>query len=308
VRPGAPDRPAPQAPPRRSLRSAWLVAARPQTLAASVTPVLLGTALAASDGAARGALALAAVATALLLQLGTNFANDLFDFEKGADTEERLGPTRAVAGGLLSPAQMRVGIALAFGGAALTGSFLAAAGGWPFWLLGSLSIAAGLAYTAGPWPLAYHGLGDLTVFAFFGLVAAAGSYAVQAQTLPPRALVVALPSAFLVTAILVVNNLRDLDTDARAGKRTIAVRWGRSGTQAYFAALLLAAFAGVIGLVVAGVVGVLALLPLLTLPAALRALRVVLTRREGPALNGALVQIARVHAAFTLLLAFGVLP
>jgi 1,4-dihydroxy-2-naphthoate octaprenyltransferase len=286
---------------------AWWLAARPQTLAAGVAPVLLGTALAAAAGRARAGPALAAVATALALQVGTNFANDLFDFEKGADTEERLGPTRAVAAGWIGPSEMRLGTALAFAAAVATGSFLVVAGGWPFALLGVLAVAAGLAYTAGPWPLAYHGLGDVTVFVFFGLVAVAGTYAVQAQELPLRVLVCAVPSAALVTAILVVNNLRDVGTDARAGKRTLAVRLGADATRAYYQGLLLLAY-GVLGvLLLSGAVGLSALLPFATLPAALRVARTVRAGSDGPSLNGALAATARLHAVFTLLLALGVL-
>jgi len=290
-----------------SLARAWWLAARPQTLAAGVAPVLLGTALAAADGRARRGCAVAAVVTALLLQVGTNFANDLFDFENGADTGERLGPARAVAAGWISTAQMRVGTALAFGGAAVTGSFLVAAGGWPFALLGVLAVGAGLAYTAGPWPLAYHGLGDVTVFVFFGLVAVAGSYAAQAQELSLRVLAAAVPSAALVTAILVVNNLRDVETDACAGKRTLAVRLGRAATGVYYAGLVALAYGALAVLVRYGELGLPALLPFATLPAALRTARTVRACSDGPLLNGALVATARLHAVFTLLLALGVL-
>jgi 1,4-dihydroxy-2-naphthoate octaprenyltransferase len=286
---------------------AWWLAARPQTLAAGVAPVLLGTALAAANGRARPGLAVAAVATALLLQIGANFANDLFDFEKGADTGERLGPARAVAAGWIAPARMRVGTALAFAAAAAMGSVLVVAGGWFFALLGVLAVVAGLAYTAGPWPLGYHGLGDVTVFVFFGLVAVAGSYALQAQELPLRVLATAVPSAALVTAILVVNNLRDVDTDARAGKRTLAVRLGRRATRAYYGGLLVLAYGALVGLVLEGALGLPALLPLLTLPAAFRAAGTVRADSDGPSLNRALAATARLHAAFTLLLALGVL-
>ncbi len=282
---------------------AWLLAARPQTLAAGVTPVLLGTALAASDGRARTGPAMAAVATALLLQVGANFANDLFDFERGADTEERLGPARAVATGLLSAGQMRRATALAFSAAALTGGFLVWTGGWPFAVAGVLALLAGIGYTAGPWPLAYHGLGDAAVFVFFGVVAVCGAYAVQAEALTGKALLVSLPPAFLVTAILAVNNLRDIDTDARAGKHTLAVRMGRPGTRAYCSLLFVSAYAGFVSLVSAGVLAPPALVGLATLPTAIRVVHTLWTRSDGPALNHALVSTARTHALFTLLLA-----
>jgi len=287
--------------------SAWWLAVRPQTLSAGVAPVLLGTALAAAGGRARAGLALAAVATALLLQIGANLANDLFDFEKGADTEERRGPARAVATGLLSPEQMRAAIVRVFAGAALAGVALVWAGGWPFAVLGALALAAGLAYTAGPWPLAYHGLGDAAVFAFFGVIAVAGTYAVQAGALASKAVLASLPPACLVTAIIAVNNLRDVETDARAGKRTLAVRLGPAATRVYVVSLLAAAYAGLVALVAAGVLGPAALVALATLPLGFRVSRAVASRSDGPGLNDALVGAARTHAAFTLLLAAGVL-
>lgn len=287
--------------------SAWWIAARPQTLTAGAAPVLLGTALAAAEGHVRAGLALAAVAAALLLQIGTNFANDLFDFERGADTKERRGPARAVATGLLAPSQMRVATGVAFGGAALAGATLVWAGGWPFALLGALAVACGLAYTTGPFPLAYHGLGDAAVFVFFGVVAVAGSYAVQAQAISARALLVSLPPACLVTAILAVNNLRDIETDAQAGKRTLAVRIGPVATRIYLASLFVLAYGGLVALVGAGVLGPAALAALGTLPFGLRAAHDAVVCRDGPGLNRALVRTARTHAAFTLLLAAGAL-
>ncbi len=286
---------------------AWLLAARPQTLAAGVAPVLLGTALAAAGGRARAGLAVASVATALLLQVGANFANDLFDFEKGADTGERIGPVRAVATGLLTPAQMRAGTGLAFAGAAVTGAILVWAGGWPFAALGLLCLLAGAVYTGGPWPLAYHGLGDAAVFVFFGVVAVTGSYAVQAQALSAKAVLVSLPPACLVTAILAINNLRDIDTDARAGKRTLAVRLGRPAARAYLLALFGLAYAGLAALVITRLLPPAGLLALVTLPVAWRAATCALTRSDGPALNAALVLAARTHAGFTLLLAAAVI-
>lgn len=285
----------------------WWIAARPQTLLAGVAPVLLGTALAAGEGRARAELALAAVATVLLLQIGTNFANDVFDFEKGADTLERCGPTRAVAAGLISPARMRAAALLAFAGAASAGTVLVWAGGWPFAVLGALALATGLAYTAGPWPLAYHGLGDAAVFAFFGVVAVAGAYAVQAQALSARVLLASLPPACLVTAIVAVNNLRDIETDTRAGKRTLAVRLGPTATRVYLVGLFAAAYAGLGALVAAGVLGSSALVALATLPLAVRAGTAVIARSGGARLNDALLRTARTHVAFTGLLALAVL-
>ncbi len=291
----------------QSRTGAWWLAARPATLTAAVAPVLVGIAVVARDGAARPLAAGAALLTALLLQIGANFANDLFDFEKGADTEERLGPTRAVQSGLLSPSQMRTGTLWAFGAAALAGLVLVALGGWPIAVLGALAIAAGLGYTAGPWPLGYHGLGDLTVFFFFGVVAVAGTGFVQTHHLSALALAAALPMGFLVTSILAVNNLRDIDTDVRAGKRTLAVRMGRTNARRYTAALIGGAYPALAVLGIAFDTSAGILLPLLTLPWAARLMRTVLSRDDAPSLNGALVGCARLHAGFGTLLALGLL-
>jgi len=202
---------------------------------------------------------------------------------------------------------MRAAIALVFAGAALAGAALVWAGGWPFAVLGALSVAAGIAYTAGPWPLAYHGLGDAAVFAFFGVVAVAGTYAVQAGALASKAVLASLPPACLVTAILAINNLRDVETDARAGKRTLAVRLGPAATRVYVVSLLAAAHAGIVALVAASVVGPASLAALATLPLGVRVARAVASRSDGPGLNAALANAARTHAAFTLLLAAGAL-
>ncbi|HEY5658001.1 MAG TPA: 1,4-dihydroxy-2-naphthoate polyprenyltransferase, partial [Myxococcota bacterium] len=252
---------------------AWWSAARPRTLGVSVAPVLVGTAVAHAHGAARALPALAALLGALLIQIGTNLANDLFDAQKGADTDDRIGPPRAVQMGWLTPTQMRNGAALAFAAAAAVGIYLISVGGWPIALVGALSIAAGIAYTGGPWPLAYHGLGDAAVFLFFGVVAVCGTCWVQMLALPGDAIAASLALGALATAVLVVNNLRDVDTDRRAGKRTLAVRWGRRGARAEYAALLLLAYAVPLALWIGGSARAGVLLPLATLPLAARLAR-----------------------------------
>jgi len=186
--------------------TAWILASRPKTLPAAVAPVIVGTAVAARAGAFRPLAALAALLAALLLQIGANYANDLFDFKRGADTETRLGPTRVTATGLLTPRQVAAGMWASFGLAALVGVYLIHVGGWPILFVGVLSILAAVAYTAGPLPLGYHGLGDLAVFVFFGLVAVVGAYYVQAHELTAVAFLAAVPMGALITAILVVNN------------------------------------------------------------------------------------------------------
>jgi 1,4-dihydroxy-2-naphthoate polyprenyltransferase len=286
--------------------AAWVAAARPRTLLAALAPIAVGTAVAAAEGAARPGVAALALFTALALQVAANFANDLFDFENGADTEERRGPPRAVQSGWLSAAEMRAGVGAAVGVALAAGLGLVAVGGWPIAVAGALSVAAALAYTGGPWPLGYHGWGDALVFVFFGGVGVAGSHYVQAGRLSPLALAAAVPVGLLVTAILVVNNLRDLESDARAGKRTLAVRLGARATRAYFAALLAAAFTVPIALAALGRVSVAALLPLATAPLAVQLARRVARARDGASWNDALAGSARLAALFALLFAGGI--
>ncbi|GIV76878.1 1,4-dihydroxy-2-naphthoate polyprenyltransferase [Litorilinea aerophila] len=284
---------------------AWLMAARPKTLPAAVGPVLVGTALAHAHDAFAAGPALAAAAGALLLQIGSNFANDYFDFFKGADPGDRLGPVRVTASGLITPAAMRVGMMVVFGLAALVGLYLIAVGGWPILAIGVLSILAAIAYTGGPFPFGYHGLGDLFVFLFFGLVAVCGTYYVQALTLRPVVVAAAVPVGLLVTAILVVNNLRDIETDRRAGKRTLAVMLGRRGTRAEYFLLLAGAYLVVLGIWLAGQGSAWVLLPWLTLPLTMPLGRNVLTAQDGPTLNATLAGTARLSLLFSLLFALG---
>jgi len=226
----------------------WLLAARPPTLWAAVVPVVVGTALAVADGDFRLPVFLMALAAALLLQVGTNFANDVFDFERGADTGERLGPPRVTQSGLLTPSDVRRGMAAAFGGAMLLGLGLTYYGGWPIIGIGVLSIVAGVIYTGGPWPTGYHGLGDAFVFCFFGLVAVGGTYYLHTDTLRWAAIAAAVPVGLLITAILVVNNLRDRETDARSGKRTLAVRLGDRATRLQYAALVGGSYVAIVAM------------------------------------------------------------
>lgn len=205
----------------------WLEAARPRTLPAAVIPVAVGTALAAAHQAADYGKALLCLGFALLVQVGTNFANDYFDFVKGADTPARVGPRRAVAAGLIAPKAMVIGAGLVLGLAFMTGLVLVREGDWVLLLIGIISILCALGYTGGPYPLAYHGLGDVFVFVFFGLVAVATTFHVQAGALAPDVISAAAAVGLLTANILVVNNYRDADTDALAGKRTLVVRFGR---------------------------------------------------------------------------------
>ena len=283
----------------------WWLAARPRTLPVSASPVVVATAIAVADGRARALPAAAALLGALWLQIGANFANDLFDFEKGADSDERLGPPRAVQLGLITPHHMRIGTGVAFAMASAVGLYLVSVAGWPIVAIGLLSIAVGVAYTGGPWPLGYHGLGDVTVFVFFGVVAVCGTYYVQALQLAPAAFAAALPVGALATAILVVNNLRDIDTDARAGKKTLATRIGRAATRTQYAWLVLGSYAFPTLAFLAFDAPAAVHLPLLTLPLALRLRRVVAGRSDGPALNEALANTAKLQLGFCVLLAIG---
>ncbi|MBC8259822.1 MAG: 1,4-dihydroxy-2-naphthoate polyprenyltransferase [SAR324 cluster bacterium] len=204
----------------------WMLAIRPKTLGAAVAPIMIGTAMAFADGKAHSGAALTALLGALLIQIGTNFSNDYFDFIKGADTGERLGPTRATQAGLVTPKTMFRNFVLVFGLATLAGIYLVYRGGWPIVIIGVLSIASGILYTGGPRPLGYLGLGDIFVLIFFGPVAVGGTYYVQALELPAIVMLAGLGPGFLAAALLAVNNLRDEPTDKNVGKLTLAVRFG----------------------------------------------------------------------------------
>lgn len=287
-----------------SARSAWWLAIRPATLTASAAPVLVGTGVAWAEHAFAFGPALAALLGAFLLQIGANFANDVFDFERGADNADRLGPQRATQQGWITAAQMKRAMWATFAGATAIGLYLTYVAGWPVMALGLLSIAAAYLYTGGPKPYGYLGLGDLAVFLFFGPGAVAGTYFVQALQVTPLALLASVPIGALATAILVVNNLRDIETDARAGKRTLAVRIGDWATRTYYVVLLAVAYAAPLVILWRGLAGPWVMLPWLSLPLGVRlALRM---RHEGGlALNGCLVRTARLEVVFGVLFALG---
>jgi 1,4-dihydroxy-2-naphthoate octaprenyltransferase len=282
-----------------------VLAARLPTLTAAIAPVAVGTACALAVGGFRVGPALAALFGALAIQVGANFANDVFDYEKGADTDERLGPPRAVHLGLLTGAEMRRGMFVAFGVAMAAGVYLTASAGPVVVVIGIASILAAIAYTAGPFPLGYNGLGDLFVLIFFGFVAVCGTTFVQAGYVPALSWWAAVPVGALATAILVVNNLRDLETDARTGKRTLAVRFGRRPALMEYYGLFAAAYVVPMGLVLTGRLGAWALLPLLTVPAALALARAV-ARERGAPMNRLLFGTARLELVFGLLFAVGI--
>lgn len=284
---------------------AWILAARPRTLTAALVPVLVGCALTLRAGQFDGLVALVTALSALCIQIGTNFANDLHDFKKGADTPDRVGPTRVTSAGLLSPKQVEMGMWVIFGLAVAFGFFLVWVGGWPIVVIGLVSILAGIAYTAGPFPLGYNGLGDIAVFIFFGLVAVPGTYYVQAKTVPIETFLAAIPIGALATNILVVNNVRDADTDKVAGKRTLAVLLGRPAARLEYAVLLGAAYITPIVMWLFFGFSPWVLLPLVSLPIAWRWLQMVNTVL-GPPLNQALGGTAQLLAIYGVLFAVGI--
>lgn len=283
----------------------WVLASRPKTLFAAIVPVLVGSACAMRSPAFRVLPAVAALVGAILIQIGTNFANDVFDYEKGADTEERLGPTRAVQAGLISAASMRLAMIGTFALAVLTGTYLVAIGGPWILAIGAASIASGVAYTGGPFPLGYHGLGDVFVFVFFGLVAVCGTEFVASGAVSPVGVAASVGVGALATAILVVNNYRDRQTDSRVGKRTLAVRFGPGFARVQFAVLLLVAFVVPVVVFALQLASLAVLLPLFALPLAALLFRRFVTR-EGAALNAVLAQTAALLLLYGVLLSVGI--
>jgi 1,4-dihydroxy-2-naphthoate octaprenyltransferase len=282
---------------------AWVLAARPATLAVAVATVLVGGAAAIAGGGVRVAPLVAALFGAILIQIGTNFANDVFDHEKGADNAERIGPTRAVNAGLLTPRDVRIGMVLAFGLATAIGAYLIALSGWAILAIGILSIASGIAYTGGPYPLGYNGLGDVFVFVFFGIIGVGGTAFVAHGSVPPAAWLAGIVVGALATNVLVVNNVRDHIGDVKAGKRTLVVRFGRAfGVAEYLAMLLLSAIA--IALLAAlGLASPLVLVTLLPLAIGLRLYATLRKSSDGPTLNATLVNTAKLMLGTTVVLA-----
>jgi 1,4-dihydroxy-2-naphthoate octaprenyltransferase len=285
----------------------WLLAARPKTLPAAVAPVIVGSALAYAHKNFALLPAICALAVALLLQIGVNLANDYFDYIKGIDSEDRLGPLRITQSGLRSPAQVKTAMNIIFALTLVPGFYLLKIGGWPVVLLGSASILAALAYSGGPYPLASHGLGDLFVFFFFGLVAVCGTYYVQALQLSPMVVLMGIILGLLITAILVVNNLRDIETDRKSGKRTLAVMIGQDKTRSEYMLLLLGAYTIPVIIWLSSFASAWLLLPLATLPLAFLQIRRIRKTSDGPALNDLLAKTARLSFFFSILLAGGLI-
>jgi 1,4-dihydroxy-2-naphthoate octaprenyltransferase len=282
----------------------WISAARLRTLPAAVAPVAVGTACAHSSGGIAWGPALAALGGSIAIQVGTNFANDVFDAERGADGPDRIGPVRAVSAGLISARAMKLAMVIAFAVASAFGLYLTATVGWPIVAIGIASILAGIAYTGGPYPLGYHGLGDVFVMAFFGFVAVCGTTFVQLGHVPCVAIWASIPVGAIATAIIVVNNVRDRATDVRAGKRTLAVRFGRRFAIAEYATLLALAYAVPIGLAICHGSAWLAL-PLATLPLAWKRLRNLIDAATGPEHNTLLAATGQLLLLHSILFAAG---
>ena len=285
----------------------WVLAARPATLPAGVAAVVVGSALAGADEVFRLDAFVVTLFAAVAIQIGVNFANDLADAQKGADTAARIGPTRAVATGLLAPGEMKRGIAIAFGLAAVAGAYLIWLAGWVILAIGIVSILAALGYTNGPIPYGYYGLGEVFVFLFFGLVATVGTRYVYDSTAPADAWLSGVSMGLLAAAILVANNVRDIETDRIAAKQTLAVILGRPFARWLYAGMVFAAYAMIAIAVAAGIVPWWAMLTFVSIPLAIRPIRTIFTQTDGPPLIGVLKATARLQLVFAALLAVGVL-
>ncbi|MCU7494673.1 MAG: 1,4-dihydroxy-2-naphthoate polyprenyltransferase [Ignavibacteria bacterium] len=284
----------------------WVLASRPKTLPAAVVPVLVGTALAAYEESFRPLAALVALLCSLLIQIGTNFVNDLYDFLAGTDKKDRPGPLRVLANGLISVGEMKAGIVMVFGLAFLLGMYLVSLGGLTVLAIGVLSILAGMAYTAGPYPLAYNGLGDVFVFLFFGLVGTVGTFYVQALRVSAISVWASVPVGALITNILVVNNYRDRDEDRAAGKRTTAVIFGKKFARLQYIVLLLVSYLTPVVIFSLYKQDIWVFLPLLTTPLALHLIKMIYSL-EGSYLNKTLELTAKLSALYGFLFAVGIL-
>jgi 1,4-dihydroxy-2-naphthoate octaprenyltransferase len=284
----------------------WWLAIRPKTLPAAASGVVMGSALAWMDHSFQVLPALAALCAALLLQIGSNVANDVYDFERGADTSERHGPLRVTQAKLLAPEQVKRGMWIIFGLAALFGLYLALLRGWPVIIIGLAAIISAIAYTGGPFPLGYYGLGDVFVFVFFGLAAVAGTYYVQTGSVSSAAWWMSVPIGLMVTDILIVNNLRDLEHDRAAGKHTLAVFLGERWTRLQYVSFMIISYLLLPILIWRGVLPVFTLLSWLSLPLAWRAAQATLSQRGRP-LNAALAGTGQTALAYSILFFVGIL-
>jgi 1,4-dihydroxy-2-naphthoate octaprenyltransferase len=283
----------------------WVLASRLKTLTAAISPVLVGVSLAIHDGEFQLFIAFMTLLAAVLIQIGANFANDVYDFLNGSDREDRLGPTRATQSGLISPEDMKKGMWLVFALAICVGFYLASIGGWPIVWIGLASIASAIAYTGGPYPLGYHGWGDVFVFVFFGVIAVPGTYYLQSGFVSYDSILFGIPLGALSTAILIVNNLRDADTDVKSGKRTLAVRFGKSFVKIEYIVMMIIAFT--IPIYILQFWNELSLyIILFLLPISVRLIQA-LYNETGISLNPVLVNTAQFLFHFSILLSIGLI-
>lgn len=285
---------------------AWILASRPRTLAAAVMPVIVGSSIAVHDGVFHPIAALIALLCSLLIQIGTNLVNDLFDFLHGSDKKDRVGPQRATASGLLTKYEMKVGIFFTFGLSFILGLYLVYLGGIFILLIGIFSILAGIAYTAGPFPLAYNGLGDIAVFIFFGFIGTVGTYYVQANEITAMVFWSSIPVGALITNILVVNNYRDREEDHSNGKNTLAVIFGEKFARIQYVFFMIVSYTILFIVYFTFKKSLLIFLPLLSLPLSIKLIRMIFTLR-GHELNKTLELTAKLSALYGLLFAAGIL-
>jgi len=283
----------------------WILASRLKTLPAAISPVLVGVSLAIHDGEFKPFIAFMTLLAAVLIQIGANFANDVYDFLKGSDREDRLGPTRATQSGLIPPENMKKGMCLVFAMAICVGFYLASIGGWPIVWIGLASIASAIAYTGGPYPLGYHGWGDVFVFIFFGIIAVPGTYYLQSGIVSYDSILLGIPLGALSTAILIVNNLRDADTDIKSDKRTLAVRFGKPFVKIEYIVMMVIAFATPIYILQFWDEFSLYII-LFLLPISIQHIQSLYTK-TGEALNEVLVDTAKFLFHFSLLLSIGLI-
>jgi 1,4-dihydroxy-2-naphthoate octaprenyltransferase len=283
----------------------WVLASRLKTLPAAISPVLVGVSLAIHDGEFKPFIAFMTLLAAVLIQIGANFANDVYDFLKGSDREDRLGPTRATQSGLIPPENMKKGMCLVFAMAICVGFYLASIGGWPIVWIGLASIASAIAYTGGPYPLGYHGWGDVFVFIFFGIIAVPGTYYLQSGIVSYDSILLGIPLGALSTAILIVNNLRDADTDIKSDKRTLAVRLGKPFVKIEYIVMMVIAFATPIYILQFWDEFSLYII-LFLLPISIQHIQSLYTK-TGEALNEVLVDTAKFLFHFSLLLSIGLI-
>ncbi len=285
---------------------AWILASRPKTLLAALVPVIIGTSIAIYSGKENFLAALIALICSVLIQVGTNFVNDLYDFLSGADNEERKGPVRVLASNLITTKEMKTAIVIVFSATFILGLYLVHISTYITLLIGLLSIFAGIAYTAGPYPLAYNGLGDVFVFLFFGVIGTVGTYYVQAVEITPLAFWASIPVGALITNILVVNNYRDIEEDRTVGKNTLSVKMGKKFTRYQYLVFVVLSYLVLFVVYFTFKRSIYIFLPFLTIPMAVKLIKMIFTY-QGEQLNKTLELTAKLSAIYGLLFAVGIL-